>query len=206
MCDPGPRWPCFDMVRPSWDFVGQAWSLSGCREMGARSYPRERRSSASGVCPETGQPRVLRGHEAAVKHLDVSPDGLSIATAASDSSVRLWDLETGRTTLTVRFRGSECGGVSYLPDRSGVMSTWHDDFFGNYPGPGETRIEASVLGLVLIDGDRQAYLVSSESRLNGPISVAPDGSWAMSRRPRPLRLEADRAHSRGTHRRARGWR
>ena len=37
----------------------------------------------------------FRGHGAELRCLDVSPDGLRLATGAADQSVRLWDLSTG---------------------------------------------------------------------------------------------------------------
>jgi WD40 repeat protein len=134
--------------------------------------------------PETRQVRVLKGHDGQVKELDISPDGSKAVTAASDSSVRVWDLETGQTTLVVRFKRSQCSSVTFLRDGSGVLSYWHKDFAADFEDfPSDEEDSDYIRGIVLIDPEeKKAHVLSSEDLIIGSIIVAPDGSWAMSGR------------------------
>ena len=48
-----------------------------------------------------GAQRIMRGHEAAVWGLAISPDGRLLASASHDSTVRMWNAETGDVIATL---------------------------------------------------------------------------------------------------------
>ncbi|MBB3663565.1 serine/threonine protein kinase/WD40 repeat protein [Prauserella sediminis] len=76
-------------------------------------------------------------HPSAVRALELSPDGTTVATAATDdSAVRLWDLEDGELTARLTSgRGFEVNALAFSPDgstlaRAGTDTTvalWHVD-------------------------------------------------------------------------------
>ena len=55
---------------------------------------------------ERGRPDTLRGHEKEVWGLAFSPDGTSLASAADDHTLKLWDVATGRERATLQGHGS----------------------------------------------------------------------------------------------------
>lgn len=68
-----------------------------------------------------GEP--LRGHEGEVKSVAFSPDGLRIASGSSDTTIRLWDVVTGKV-LGEPLRGHEreVKSVAFSPDGLRVAS------------------------------------------------------------------------------------
>ena len=52
------------------------------------------------------QLRILNGHSAALVSVAFSPDGRRVFTTARDLSLRVWDAETGRELLALRYPGS----------------------------------------------------------------------------------------------------
>ena len=80
------------LVTVSWDSVGVAWDT------------------------ESWEPvQRLEGHNAEVRHVAVDPIRNEIATASADGTVKVWDLDTGKTRLTFYGLGG-FNGVSYSPD------------------------------------------------------------------------------------------
>jgi WD40 repeat protein len=63
----------------------------------------------------TRQATVLNGHTGGVNALAFSPDGHALATGSVDTTVRLWDLTTGRTTATLTPRGHYVQSVAFDP-------------------------------------------------------------------------------------------
>lgn len=54
-------------------------------------------------------PRILRGHTLLIRALDWSPDGSRIASGGNDHVVKIWDVASGRETLTLPASGDICG-------------------------------------------------------------------------------------------------
>jgi uncharacterized delta-60 repeat protein len=66
--------------------------------------------------------RILRGHQAAVSSVAVSPDGRRIVSGSQDNTVAVWDLETG--TLIHRLTGHRAAvsSVAVSPDGRRIVS------------------------------------------------------------------------------------
>jgi eukaryotic-like serine/threonine-protein kinase len=58
---------------------------------------------------------VLKGHERYIYSLTISPDDTTLATASYDGTVRLWDLATQETRLTIK-PGMPMSAVAFSPD------------------------------------------------------------------------------------------
>ncbi|WP_146075258.1 trypsin-like peptidase domain-containing protein [Streptomyces sp. Ru71] len=59
---------------------------------------------------------TLKGHTAQVQSLVFSPDGGTLATAASDATTRLWDVRTRRSVATLTGPGGTVWALAFSPD------------------------------------------------------------------------------------------
>jgi serine/threonine protein kinase len=70
---------------------------------------------------------TLTGYTKAVNSVAFSPDGKTLATGSSDSTARLWDVATGRTTATLTGNiNSGVSSVAFSPDGK-TLATGSDD-------------------------------------------------------------------------------
>ena len=60
--------------------------------------------------------RVLRGHHGWVRSLAVSPDGKVLISAGDDSTIRFWDIATGRNFRTDKTHSGAVRGIALSPD------------------------------------------------------------------------------------------
>jgi WD40 repeat protein/serine/threonine protein kinase len=77
----------------------------------------------------TGNPgAILRGHAAPVTCLAYSPDGQSLAAAAVDGIIRLWDPATGRERAVLRGQPGEAE-LAYSPDGRRIAAQMGDQVY-----------------------------------------------------------------------------
>ncbi|AKT42626.1 WD40 repeat domain-containing serine/threonine protein kinase [Chondromyces crocatus] len=84
-------------------------------DTGARLWDVETRS----------QRATLRGHSGEVTGFAIAPDGLRLATASLDRTVRLWDLESGESRALEGHTGAVVG-VAFSPEGLGLISVGRD--------------------------------------------------------------------------------
>lgn len=75
---------------------------------------------------------AMSGHTSWVLSIDVSPDGLAVATGSSDRTVRLWDLSMRTSVQTMTNHTDQVWGVAFRPtgssgSRSGRLASVSDD-------------------------------------------------------------------------------
>jgi WD40 repeat protein len=71
-------------------------------------------------------PRILRGHTSGVRALAFHPDGKTLASGAADNTVKLWDLQTGTATATLKSHTDWVVSVAISPDGRTLASGSHD--------------------------------------------------------------------------------
>src|SRR5205807_344080 len=63
-----------------------------------------------------GTPLTLRGHTNGVIAVSYSPDGMRLASASGDHTVKVWDARSGAELLALRGHTGSVNAVSYSPD------------------------------------------------------------------------------------------
>src|ERR1044072_1332961 len=71
-------------------------------------------------------PTVFKGHTDLVHSVAVSPDGKQLATAGFDSTVKLWEIATGKNTATLTGHTGPVYCVAYRPDGKALASSSAD--------------------------------------------------------------------------------
>ena len=79
------------------------------------------------------QVQVLRGHEADVKAVAVSPDGSRLLTGSEDRSAILWDVATGRILAVYKGHPGPVSLVAYSPDGQRVATASTDPLARVWP-------------------------------------------------------------------------
>ncbi|MDF5730205.1 MAG: hypothetical protein PUP92_19850, partial [Rhizonema sp. PD38] len=72
-------------------------------------------------------PNTLGGHAKPVRSVSFSPDGLMLASASSDNTVKLWDARTGKEITTLTGHTNQVNSVSFSPDSLMLASASNDN-------------------------------------------------------------------------------
>src|SRR5580658_731106 len=71
--------------------------------------------------------RVLRGHKSTIRCVAFSPDGSRVVCGSEDSTIRIWDVETGKSVIgPLEGHRGTVGSVAFSPDGSRVVSGSYD--------------------------------------------------------------------------------
>jgi hypothetical protein len=128
----------------------------------------------------------LTGHRFSILGITYSPDGKTIATGSGDSTIRLWEADTGNPLKTLIGHGNMVETVAFSPDGKTLVSGSHDGTTRFWdvdagkqtgqldnlaqlaPGP---EIERAGLGFVRL-GQRQPQVL----RVVRSVRFTPDGT------------------------------
>jgi len=156
--------------------------------------------------PGTALLRTLEGHSAYVEGVAVTPDGKWAVSASEDKTLKVWDLEAGRSLRTLEGHSDAVYGVAVTPDgKRAVSASWDQTLkmwdldtgsvlrtlgghsnavFGVAVTPdGKRAVSASSDGTLKVwdlDTGRALRTLKGHSADVHGVAVTPDGKQAVS--------------------------
>jgi WD40 repeat protein len=119
--------------------------------------------------PATGKEALaIPGHRAGVFSVALSPGGTTVASRATDRTVRLWDRRTGKELRRFSLRGRFIGTVVISPN--GKTLLWHDD---------------KSLCLLSLAGAEKPVTLPLPARVGHPV-YSPDGRYLAAAGPKNM--------------------
>jgi WD40 repeat protein len=124
--------------------------------------------------------RVLAGHHRWVNDLAVAPDGSWLLSAGNDGTVRVWDVEAGRSRLVLRGHVGAVQGCTVAPDGSWLASAGSDGTVRIWDAPaadgdGADAGDPAPARLVLTGHAGVAADCAATADGTGLVSVGVDG-------------------------------
>lgn len=135
-----------------------------------------------------GRPKpdaVLEGHSGPIVALAVSPDGVTLASASWDHTIRLWPL-TGGAPRVLAGHNQNVNGVAFSPDGKRVVSAGYDaslriwplrgggaPLVATLPAPLNAVVVAPDGEIAAAGADGKMYFLSPEGALRGSLEAAP---------------------------------
>ena len=108
--------------------------------------------------------RTLTGHTASVVGCAVSPDGAWIVSASEDSTLKIWDSDTGGERTTLTGHTALVNGCAVSHDGAIVVSAGGDSTLKIWD---------------VATGTEQATLIGHSNQVNA-CALSPDGTWIVS--------------------------
>ena len=144
------------------------YALSGSRDNTLKfwdiSTGREMRSFKCSKVPDN----FLRAHPASyINSVAITPDGNYALSVSGDSTLKLWNIATGRETRVFTERVNSCNSIALSPDGRYVLSG----------GGGETSAD---LKLWEVSTGRVVRSFKGHSDLINSIAVSPEGKYILS--------------------------
>ena len=149
----------------------------------------------------------LVGHESAVSAVRISPDGATVITAASDKTVRVWDLPTMRERAVLGHHRKQVLALDLDAPRDRVWSGGHDGRLNAYglatgelaasidlgssvtavavrPHDGVVAASTVGSGIAILDPDGTEMVRVAKSRgVIGSVTWGSDGSFLLASSP-----------------------
>ena len=135
---------------------------------------------------------ILKGHEAPIAALAVSPDEATLASASWDRTVRLWPL-AGGPPVVLEGHQQNVNGVAFAPDGTAVISAGYDRTVRIWPlpTPGSPLIVDLPAALNTVatapdseisaaGADGRIYLLSPTGQRLGAVEVLPASIVALA--------------------------
>ena len=108
-----------DVVSPVWALM-QSWRSQ--RSVWAGDFVWMRSLRPPDIRLGSGQLAVLTGHEGGIRSLSFSSDGRYLASGSGDSTIRVWELESGREVARLSGHAGNVESVSFCPSNRYLAS------------------------------------------------------------------------------------
>lgn len=108
--------------------------------------------------------REYVGHEGGVLQADINPNGTLLATSSEDTSIRLWDVDSGREMHEMRGHGSWVWFVDFSPDGSRLATAG---------GDGTARVWD-------VESGNELLILSGHTSLVRTAQFSPDGKMILT--------------------------